>query len=334
VVELERQKVRVHLSGGLGNQLFQLAAILRHARGGEVILEYGLLPFRQAETGEPDICSFALPDRVKVERIGVDTVRSYARGWLNRALLSASASKPGNGSRFLRSTAGVTVLSWLLRRIAGNVAEVITASNSGYDQRIEEPPNCSQVIGYFQTYRYALEPGILNELKSLAPLVEGEWVRAMRTRAEGRRPMIIHLRLGDYRLENSFGIPGKDYYRRGFLALREKVPEAPIWLFSDEPDAIGDWMPSEILSEVCLIIVPPADVGSVEVLEVMRLGAAFVLGNSSFGYWAAFLSGCDHDLVTIPDPWFRSISDFSEFAPPGWVRLESACSENSNDVRR
>jgi hypothetical protein len=47
---------RVHLTGGLGNQLFQLAAALRPADGGLVILEFGLTTVRTSETGEPDIC--------------------------------------------------------------------------------------------------------------------------------------------------------------------------------------------------------------------------------------------------------------------------------------
>ena len=32
----------------------------------------------------------------------------------------------------------------------------------------------------------------------------------------------------------------------------------------------------------------------------------YIVGNSSFSFWAAFLSATESSVVTVPDPWFRN----------------------------
>ena len=60
-----RKTPQVFLSGGLGNQLFQLAAALANSSG-PVILNGSLGYPRSDDRGVPDLMQFNLPSRVKV----------------------------------------------------------------------------------------------------------------------------------------------------------------------------------------------------------------------------------------------------------------------------
>ena len=316
--------VSVHLTGGLGNQLFQLAAALRAADGGLVILEFGLMTVRTSETGEPDICQYVLPRNVRIERFNARSLRGWVMKFLNLALFSLSSSLPRNRRHSFFRRPARSLFSFIMGQVSTPKAEVIASSNSGYDHRIEEPIMPGRVVGYFQTYMYASHTQTQRALDHLRPIVDTPWVSKMEVYAARRQPIVIHLRLGDYRLERSFGIPGPDYYRKALLYLLEKDVAGPLWLFSDEPEKALSWMPQEVLALNPYLVRPPLSASAVDILEVMRLGKAFVLGNSTYGYWAAMLSGCREDLVTIPRPWFRDIEEFEKFSPTAWAAFDAA----------
>jgi hypothetical protein len=316
--------VRVHLAGGLGNQLFQFAAALRAANGREVRLEFGLLDVRRHHDFLPDLLQYELPGHVKIQPFGIGLLRNRVRRFLNRALLSHSVSR-NRDQRFasLRKMS-VVVLSLMLRAALGWKSDVIVASNSGYEKRVETNQGEAQMVGYFQTYKYSDHQSTQATLRDLKPKEKNPWVSEMKARAEDAKPIIVHLRLGDYRAEKSFGIPGAEYYREALIYIRERESSAPIWLFSDEPHAALGRMPSELLAELPHVVIAPAGTSAADNLEVMRLGAAYILANSTFGYWAATLSSCDQSLVTIPNPWFRDVPNFVDFAPPSWRRFDAA----------
>jgi hypothetical protein len=59
----------ISLTGGLGNQLFQLAVGLHIAQGEKLSLEWSVGKPRLNKSGLPEIASFELPTNVCLERI-------------------------------------------------------------------------------------------------------------------------------------------------------------------------------------------------------------------------------------------------------------------------
>jgi hypothetical protein len=59
---------------------------------------------------------------------------------------------------------------------------------------------------------------------------------------------------------------------------------------------------------------------SAEVLKVMSLGKVFVISNSTFGWWAAYLAGFEHNDVRTyyPEPWFKEIPQPEGLFPSNW----------------
>jgi hypothetical protein len=55
--------------------------------------------------------------------------------------------------------------------------------------------------------------------------------------------------------------------------------------------------------------------------EIMRLGSAYVIANSSFSYWAAMLSRTPNPLVIAPKPWFQGAESPNQILPANWATI-------------
>jgi len=56
--------------------------------------------------------------------------------------------------------------------------------------------------------------------------------------------------------------------------------------------------------------------------EIMRLGYGYVIANSTFSWWAAYLSRNLNSSVVSPDPWFTGIPEPTYLIPKGWKRIQ------------
>jgi hypothetical protein len=57
-------------------------------------------------------------------------------------------------------------------------------------------------------------------------------------------------------------------------------------------------------------------------LQLMRFGYGYVLSNSTFGWWGAFLSENGGESVITPNPWFRYANDPDQIIPLKWSRMD------------
>ena len=57
--------------------------------------------------------------------------------------------------------------------------------------------------------------------------------------------------------------------------------------------------------------------------QLMRNGCAYVVGNSSYSWWAARLSKCSDDMVIFPKPWFSSANYPREISPRSWKACDA-----------
>ncbi len=65
-----------------------------------------------------------------------------------------------------------------------------------------------------------------------------------------------------------------------------------------------------------------SDISVAETLIIMSTCKHFVLANSSFSWWGAWLSNNPSKLVICPKQWFGdSTIDTSDLIPPEWIRI-------------
>jgi hypothetical protein len=136
----------------------------------------------------------------------------------------------------------------------------------------------------------------------------------------------VHIRRGDYVTSPIFrreiGVLGSDYYNRALLLAIQHQPNATFYVFSDDIDAVAQ----ELEIPFPHYFVRPSSAWPAhDELRLMSLCDHFVIANSTFSWWAAWLGTAENKLVIAPRPWFsKSAHDESDVVPSHWRRLAAS----------
>ena len=313
----------VYLTGGLGNQLFQLACGLYSRGDNQLILDSRLGKPRKNKSGLPEIVSFALPEEVKVlSDTKEDRLVARCTNFMLRQGITPKNFEKVPGYFFITKKICSIILSLYYKTFVRlSVGRDIGFSN------LDAKKENSFLLGYFQSYIWASDPGVKPLLRNLSLSILCNEVEFYKSLSISEKPLIVHFRLGDYLEEEAFGIPSINYYQNAISELWKTGKYNKIWAFSDEPEK-AQLIFSNALNENIRWI-PEIDQSAAKTLEVMRFGHGYIIANSTFSWWAAFLAYEKNVEVTAPIPWFRAIADPGELIPPHWKRL-SINSESSN----
>ena len=292
-------KTTVRLVGGLGNQLFIYFA--------------GLYLSKKLETRLVCDLSFLDSDRTK------------------HGVSITSFSLEGD---FERKSRWAVKVSKLLDRIASRVSYKIPlfrwfyqkviksyfSKGIGYDPAVEKIGKDMTLRGYFQSWKYvrALEKTSEITLEIKNP---SKWFDKLILNAEQTRPIMIHVRQGDYREDvNAFiGVLGPNYYKNALVEVRAMGITAPIWVFSDDIESAKIVLNLPV-NENVIWVVAPYGADPAEELALMQFGGAHIIANSTFSWWGAYLSQSTK-IVIAPGSWFKGQSEPLDLIPPEWKRI-------------
>lgn len=307
---------RVILMGGLGNQLFQYALAMRLCsdKDSKIILDQNLGTLRFNKQGQPELEGFLLSDSIALDETRLTPkLPKRVVGLLIRAHLNIKLPYTYLSNSFLRLFAKIVLSIYFKENI-----KIFVAQDAGMNSSFEMNSK-NLFIGYFQTYRYSDSEQEYLELKSITPKDFGLTYLELATRAQVEQPLVVHVRLTDYRVEEKFGVPSFEYYRQAIEMHWQTNRYKKIWLFSDDSESSLYFIPEEFRKYV--VELTDEELDSVQTLNVMRLGHGFVLGNSTFSWWAAYLSKNVNPLVIFPSPWFTGMPDPKEMWPISWVPI-------------
>jgi len=314
-----KKRIGVYLSGGLGNQLFQLAAAISNSqgRGIEVIDKPGHR--RLNSNNDPEIFDLT-----------VDTITNIYRRKEEGFLLGKSIEyilrisiRPRRIEKnklflFTAISAATVLHSLCFRRLYFPLIISEPGSSNITRRKLVEKFYNPFLIGYFQSFVWP--ESVRPQLQALTVVKEGPDLRSLRLEAELLAPVIIHVRRGDYKeLKDTYGIPGENYYRRAMRIIDGTYANHPVWIFSDEvceARKILNWLPLDRVK-----FIPAVDGQAAASLMAMRLGCAYVIANSTFSWWGAFLSHCENPLVIAPKPWFFGYKEPDLLIPSSWIRV-------------
>ena len=312
---MREKRLIVFLTGGLGNQLFQLANALTLDSNREIYLEWTLGKPRLDYQGLPDLLSFQLPNRVHLmQATRYSRFTSKTVGYILRSGIAPKTWEEIGLIKKATVFLGNLVLSVYFRKLIkiehgtgiGYSALNVTASNSF-------------IVGYFQSYRFTKDIDIYGDLKTMSLLKKISEVEKFAEIARTEEPIVVHFRFGDYKLENTFGIPTANYYRNSLIQIVEKNPHSKIWVFTDEDVEARKVFPVEFMDRTRWFT--DKQLSSAETLEIMRLGKSYVIANSTFSWWGAILSKEENPLVICPDVWFKIEGEPLDLVPPTWKRV-------------
>lgn len=110
------------------------------------------------------------------------------------------------------------------------------------------------------------------------------------------------------------------YYQRAIAEMRARVADAHFFVFSDKPDAARQNL---MLGESEATFVTHNDLESGAALDLWLLSRCrhYIIANSSFSWWAAWLGG-ENGIVMCPDPAVVDGGNWNlrGYIPDRWVR--------------
>lgn len=292
--------VRVEASGGLGNQLFIYCA-------GRYLSEI----FQQKL--EIELAPVGLSGQI--HGISIDKL-----GLKGDFIFSQPPNSFMDKFKF-RIEYFLTRKSQLLRLLINKFGNTYYAKGIGFDEYLGKEDRYFRIRGYFQTWKYfhEIEEKVLNELRIINPT---SWYIEMQDKFKDIRPIIMHLRLGDYlNHSKTFGILGSDYYLQAIenLPLSERKKE--IWIFSDNVDQAKELLGLRFGHSVNWVQAP-IDSPPEESLLLMSLGSVNIIGNSTFSWWGAALN-TNKPIVIAPQNWFRRGKTPVELFPSNWILIDN-----------
>jgi glycosyltransferase involved in cell wall biosynthesis len=307
--------VTVHLAGGLGNQLFQLAAGLRIAKSETVIIEPSLAFPRRNKSGEVEISDFILPPEVVID---VNRKFHFFTHKFTNFVIRIS------GNRFLSLAFNhfppmKFIENVLLKNYLKRHADLVISEGLGFSDLLQTNHSSPYLLGLFQSYKWLDDSETMRKMQSLHLVDESLEFKVLRDAAVRDKPMVVHIRLGDYKAESDFGILSGDYYREAIGRLIGSTEK--IWVFTNEEDLAREIFPVEYSQNVRWVA--QSELSSSQTLELMRYGTSFVIGNSTFSWWAAILNHNNSLQVVAPKPWFKSTESPRDLIPDSWIQIEA-----------
>jgi hypothetical protein len=302
---------RIVLAGGLGNQLFQYAFALNLEDKFDLELETQMGHPRLNERGVPEVFDF-LPSNIKVSRVDSDTGLNCRRitSLILRLRLHDSDVIRVFGKALLNSINLINYLRFKNRFI------LQVPSNVGWFEDLLNSKHNRLYYGYFQSFKWAQQEEIFSQLYKLSPTSVSAQFESYRDLALKERPLIVHIRQGDYITERKIGVLSHDYYVRSLRAISAHQFEH-IWIFTDDESNARKVIPEDLMGKARWI--PMIDGNSSQTLELMRYGAAYIIANSTFSWWGAFLSYTPDAKVIAPNPWFAIGRSPDSIIPKSWT---------------
>lgn len=143
----------------------------------------------------------------------------------------------------------------------------------------------------------------------------------------------MHIRRGDYLNYTKFGTCSTDYYEKSVEFIENQVDDPKFFIFSDD----NQWVKENISISHPKYHVTNNDVeNGHEDLRLMSLCQHFIIANSSFSWWGAWLSKNENKIVTTPDPWLLCRDPGTEYINKGkhYYPIRNDHSSYFNDSKR
>jgi Glycosyl transferase family 11 len=277
------EKVFIRLDGRLGNQLFQLALALN------------------------------ISQRFKV-KVLLDDHLSTRLGFERFLFKELLVFNYFQYSSKLRSFANRVQHNSTLRKFYKLNNLFVEAENGNYQLDLAQPYR--SYTGYFQSPSFFPKKEVLLKAFSLRSEFICEPLSRLLHLAEETECLAVSIRRGDF-LENShLGVCSKEYYLNAIDLVRNRKAVDCIFVFSDDIPYCR-----ELLASLDCRVIYVEGFTPAKSLYLMSQCKHFVIANSTFSWWGAWLSEHKNKLVISPYPWNDRDAVLSDFIPPDWIAL-------------
>ncbi len=288
----------VHLSGGLGNQMFQYA-------------------FGRANTKcLGALLALELSDKTLQIHNGFELGRIFNI----HAKMATQAD--------LQAVLGVQRYSIIRNSIKGLGLRNILLSRYVEEPHFHFAPQMLDiadnryVYGYWQSEKYFREivTTIRSDFSFKQPLANQNTEIA--EKISHINSVSLHVRRNDYaknpKINATHGLCSLEYYRESIRYVVERVKQPQFFVFSDDIA----WVKNNLKIDFpCQFVDHNQGTESYNDMRLMSMCKHHIIANSSFSWWGAWLNPNMQKIVVAPKKWFAHEADTRDLIPEKWVLL-------------
>jgi hypothetical protein len=294
----------VKLQGGLGNQMFQYAL--------------GRALSIQLNTSLKLDLSFLL-DRTPTE---YQVFRDYE---LDIFDIAAKFANLNEKNRYICPYTSYPKLAfWKLRRKVMDYKYFQEEKWFTFDARLSKLKGNCYLDGFWQSPKYfeKFKDVILKDFSFNEKIPDQ--IKKLSDEIISSNSVCLHVRRGDYvSLANAnkhHGVTGIDYFNTAISKISETIKDLRIYVFSDDIP----WCIENIKSDFLITFVeheyPNRQLK--DYFRLMSLCKHFIISNSSYSWWTAWLNQNPSKIVIAPKQWLNDPNiDTSDLIPDSWIRI-------------
>lgn len=287
----------INLMGGMGNQMFQYAfgKNLSMMTGKKLYIDLYTLEYGQ---------------------FGSDDVRNqYKNNPENFAGL-------GKGMRYRNYDLNLFNIeeSFIDKKDIKNVVKITEFGN--YDDNVFNKVRSYNtniyLSGFWQNINYFRN--IENIIKKEFTLKNeiSERTKILKDEILSRNSVLINIRRDDYLNTSHHGVMGVDYVNKAKNIIESKVNDPYYYIFSDDIK----WCEENLKFDNSMIVDHSYKGDRFgEYLELMKNCKHFIIPNSSFAWWAAWLSESENKIIIHPNKWL-SYGSHQITSGLGWIGID------------
>lgn len=272
----EEKLVVIRLSGGLGNQMFQYALYLQLKKLGKNV---------------------KIDDVTEYDREGVRPI--------HLPIFGISYPTPSKEEMIRLTDARMDLFSRIRRKLTGRKTAEYPEISMRFDPQVLNLDR-AYLTGVWQTAKYfAGAETEVREAFSFHNLKLSDNMQKYKEKIENTNAIAVHIRRGDYLQvpEVYCGICTEEYYENALQKFEEMEPDCHFFVFSNDPE----WVKTRFTQENMTIVEGNDENAGYVDMYLMSRCRHFIIANSSFSWWAAWLGAYACKKVIAPETWFHGM---------------------------
>lgn len=305
---------RLILFGGLGNQMFQYITA-RELFGENFIIDTSFMQNSEYTFELPDLAQLTLVESIKYEA----KKKTYFEKKAFLAILKLSSIQERKSLKYKILVQVRKICYFIFSQTAFTGNYLILGNGIGWSSLSAPRDRKCVLIGNFHSYRWINQN--LNQYRNELQLKkDNKTFGFINKNIDGSKRLIVHVRLGDYLRIPELNVVGRSYFKGAIIKALSDYTFDEIWVFSNDLKKARDYLGEE--NQARFRFFDSDQFTSAETLEIMKMGDGYVLSNSTYSWWGAFLSYKNPVTTLIPSKWYRNTPEPLDLIPKSWQRFK------------
>ncbi len=300
-ISLKRKKetIMIRLMGGLGNQMFQYATLRTQ------MIKYkqdGIISLKGITNKTHNVyCLNHFNIDKNITIVNKESIKSKLN-YLFYGFYCVFLVKRKNGFKIIQK------IQPLLNKIG------MYCVPDGFVELSKSNTTNNVMVGYYQSLHYFNEykDVIKKELKVVDPILDKN--KNLLAEIEKNNSICVHIRRGDF-VGTNHQICDEAYYLKAESIIREKVKNPKFYIFSDDLE----WVKEHIRFTSKVYYVEGNN--NYEDLRLMYSCKHFIISNSSFSWWAQYLTDNEKRITIAPKKWFQNENQKVDIYEDDWIKI-------------